>query len=446
MNNIVNKFLLAGDKFMPELHLKDPKVGTYSACGPFTKTKERVERFKETGDVTNIYKNQLDQACFQHDLAYGNKDLATRTSADKVLRDKAFQIAQDESKDGYQRSLASMVYKFFDKKVSGAGNNKNTNNTNNSNNTNNTNNTDNTNTQLADELHRRIIRKFPKRKVIPGSFDNIWGADLADMQLISKYNKGFRFLLCVIDLYSKYAWVVPVKDKKGVTITSAFKTILKQSGRKPNKIWVDKGSEFYNQSMKKFLNDNNIEMYSTENEGKSVVAERFIRTLKTKIYKYMTATSKNTYIDNLQNIVDKYNNSYHRTIKMKPVDVTKDIDIDYGGKSFNDRKAKFKVGDHVRISKYKNIFKKGYMPNWTEEVFVVKEVKNTVPWTYIIQDLNGDEVKGTFYEQELQKTEQNVFRVEKVVKRKGDKLLVKWKGYSDKFNSWIDKNDIDYVI
>ena len=156
MNKIVNKFLLAGDKFMPELHLKDPKVGTYSACGPFTKTRERLERFKKTGDVTNIYKNQLDQACFQHDLAYGNKDLASRTSADKVLRDKAFQIAQDVSKDGYQRSLASMVYKFFDKKVSGAGNNKNNNNTNNTNNTNNSNNSDNTNTQLADELHRRI--------------------------------------------------------------------------------------------------------------------------------------------------------------------------------------------------------------------------------------------------------------------------------------------------
>ena len=428
MNEIVNKFLLAGDKFMPEMHLRDPKVGTYSACGPFTKTKERVKKFKETGDVTNIYKNQLDQACFQHDLAYGNKDLATRTNADKVLRDKAFQIAQDTNIDGYQRSLASMVYKFFNKKVSGAG--------------------DKTviNTQLADELHRKIIRKFPKRKVIPGSFDNIWGADLADVQLISKYNKGFRFLLCVIDLYSKYAWVVPIKDKKGTTITNAFKTILKTSGRKPNKIWVDKGSEFYNHNFKSFLNDNNIEMYSTENEGKSVVAERFIRTLKTKIYKYMTSISKNTYIDNLQNIVDKYNNSYHRTIKMKPVDVTKDIDINYGDNNFNKNNAKFKLGDHVRISKYKNIFKKGYMPNWTEEIFVVKEVKNTVPWTYVIQDLNGDEVKGTFYEQELQKTDQNVFRVEKVIKRKGDKLFVKWKGYSDKFNSWIDKKDINYKI
>ena len=427
MNEIVNKFLLTGDKFMPELHLKDPKVGKYSACGPFTKTKERVKKFKETGNVTNIYKNQLDKACFQHDLAYGDKDLVKRTAADKVLRDKAYQIAQDVSKDGYQRSLASMVYKFFDKKVKGSG-------------------FTDTNIQLADELHRKIIRKFPKRKVIPGSFDNIWGADLADMQLISKYNKGFRFLLCVIDLYSKYAWVIPVKDKKGITITNAFKTILKQSNRKPNKIWVDKGSEFYNQNMKEFLNDNDIEMYSTENVGKSVVAERFIKTIKTKIYKYMTSISKNVYINNLQNIVDEYNNSKHRTIKMKPIDVTRDTHIDYEIDTFNTKKAKFKISDYVRISKYKNIFKKGYMPNWTEEIFVIKEVKDTIPWTYVIQDLNENEIKGTFYEQELQKTRQNVFRVEKVLKRKDDRLFVKWKSYSDKFNSWIDKKDIDYKV
>ena len=145
------------------------------------------------------------------------------------------------------------------------------------------------------------------------------GADLADMQLISKFNKGFRFLLCVIDIFSKYAWVVPLKDKKGVSIVDAFQKILKESDRKPNKIWVDKGSEFYNNSFKKWLKDNDIEMYSIHNEGKSVIGERFIRTLKTKIYKYMTLTSKNVYIDKLDDILNEYNNIYHRTIKMKPV-------------------------------------------------------------------------------------------------------------------------------
>ena len=172
------------------------------------------------------------------------------------------------------------------------------------------------------------------------------------MQLISKFNKGFRFLLCVIDIYSKYAWVVPLKYKKGVSIVNVFQSILNKFNRKPNKIWIDKGGEFYNRSMKSWLEKNDIEMYSTHNEGKSVVAERIIREIKNKIYKYMTVISKNVYIDKLDNIVHKYNNKKHRTIKMKPIDVKDNTYIDFG-KEVNDNDPKFKVGDHVRISKYK---------------------------------------------------------------------------------------------
>ena len=271
MNNIINKFLLAGDKFMPEMHLRQPQF-TYSACGPFTKHKQRLQKFKETGDINYIYKNELDKACFAHDAAYyDSKDLIKRTVADKILKNKAFDSAKDPKYDGYQRGLASMVYKFFDKQSKGSG-------------------VKHVNTklipqneQLADELHKPIIRKFEKRKVYSAFKDNIWAADLADMQLLSRYNKGIRFLLCVIDIFIKYAWVVPLKDKKGISIVKAFQIILKQSNsRKPNKVWVDKGSEFYNASFKKWLQDNDIVMSSTHNEGKSVVAERFIRTLKVK--------------------------------------------------------------------------------------------------------------------------------------------------------------------
>ena len=166
-----------------------------------------------------------------------------------------------------------------------------------------------------------MLENLKKREVHSAFKDNVWGADLEDMQLISKYNKGVRFLLCVIDIFSKYAWVVPLKDKKDVSIVAAFQSILKQSNKKPNKIWVDKGFESYNTSFKKWLQDNNIVIYSTHNEGKSVVAERFIRTLKSKIYKHMTSISKKVYIDKLNDIVNEYNNTYHRTIKMKPVDV-----------------------------------------------------------------------------------------------------------------------------
>ena len=321
-----------------------------------------------------------------------------------------------------------MVYKFFDTKASspdrktvGSGVNE--------------------YIKLANELHKPIIRKFNKRKVYSSFKDNIWGADSADMQLLSKFNKGIKYLLCVIDLFSKYAFVVPLNDKKGISIANAFQIILNKSKRKSNKIWVDKGSVFYNASFKKWLQDNNIIMHSTKNEGKSVVAERFIRTLKGKIYKYMTSISKNVYTDKLNAIVNKYNNTYHTTIKMKPIDI-KDNTYINTNKEINYKYPKFKVGDYVRISKYKNIFAKGYMPNRSEEVFVVDKVKNTVPWTYVINNLNSEEITGTFYENELQKTNQKEFRIEKVIKRKGDKRYVKWKGYDNSFNSWINKNDI----
>ena len=301
-----------------------------------------------------------------------------------MLRDKAFNIAEDPKYDGYQRGLVSIVYKFFDKKTSGSViKNENI-----------------SSKELSEKLHKPIIRKLNKRKVQSPFIDNIWGADLADMQLISKFHKGIRFLLYVIDIYSKYAWVIPLKDKKGITITIAFQKILKESNRKPNKIWVDEDSEFYIRSMKSWLEENDIEMCSTLNEGKSVVAKRFIRTLNNKVYKYMTSISKNVYIDKLNDIVNKYDNTYHSTIKMKSVDVKSSTYLD-SSKEINNKDPKFKIGNIIRISKYKNIFAKGYIPNWSEEVFVIKKVKNTVLWTYVISDLKGKEIVGTFFEKEL---------------------------------------------
>ena len=178
-------------------------------------------------------------------------------------------------------------------------------------------------------------------------------------------------------------------------------------------------------------------MYSTHNEGKSVVAERFIKTLKNKVYKHMTYIDKNVYFDVLDDVVKKYNNTVHSSIKMKPKNVSDSVLNEYAKES-NKKDLKFRVGDNVRISKYKNVFPKGYTSNWSEEVFVVSKIQNTVPWTY----LNGEEIKGSFYEKELQKTGQKEFRIEKVIKKKGDKLYVKWKGFDNSFNSWITKKDI----
>ena len=219
---------------MPEMRLRQHRF-TYSACGTFTKNKERIQKFKHTGGSRYIYKNQLDKACVQPDMALGVfKDFKKRAAADEFLRDKAFNIAKNPKYDGYQRGLASMLYRFFDRKTKGSD----------------IKNEIKQNQQLAEELHKPIIKKFKKRRVYSAFKNNIWAAD---MQLISRFNKGFRFLFCVFDTLSKYAWVVSLKDKKGVSINNAFQKILKESARKPHKIWLDKGSEFYNSHFKKWL-------------------------------------------------------------------------------------------------------------------------------------------------------------------------------------------------
>ena len=236
-------------------------------------------------------------------MAYDKyKDLEKRTQSNKVFRDKAFEIENNPKYDGYQRGLASMVYRIFEKKSKGDD----------------IKNEIKENQQLANELHKPIIRKFKKKKIYSSFKDNIWRVDLADMQLISKYNKGIRYLLCVVKLFSKYAFVVPLKDKKVSTIANAFQSILDNSKRKPNKIWTDQGGEFYNTHFKKWLKENNIEF----------------------------------------------------------------------------------------------------------------------------SDLNREEIVGSFYEKELQKTNQKEFRIEKILKTKGNKLYVKWKGYNNSFNTWIDKKDL----
>ena len=220
------------------------------------------------------------------------------------------------------------------------------------------------------------------------------------MQSLSRKNKGIKYLLCAIDLYGNYAFVIPLKDKKGISIVNAFNKIIKQSDRKPNKIWVDQEGEFYNNVFEKRLSDDDINMYSTYNEDKSVVAERLIRTLKNKLYKHMTATGKNVYYDVLDDVVNKYNNTKHSTIKMKPIYVknNKRVYID----EHNEKDSKFKVGDRFRISRYKTIFAKEHAPNWSSEIFIVNKINDTVPYMYNIKDLNDEDIIGSFYDRELQ--------------------------------------------
>ena len=294
---------------------------------------------------------------------------------------------------------------------------------------------------LAEELHEPIRKKFKKRRVLVNGIDKIWAADLVDMQAFTNFNRGVKYLLAVIDVFSKYGWLIPLKDKTGKSVASALKTIFEE--RKPEKIWVDKGKEFYNKDVKDL-----IELYSTENEEKSSVVERWIRTMKEKMWKYFSAKSTNVYIDVLPNLVKQYN-TRHSSIKMTPVKASKKENelrvwrnLYPEHLEIHDVKPKFSVGDKVRISKKKKTFKKGYTTRWTEEFFTIIEVKLTSPVTYKIADLFGEEIQGTFYEPELQKTSQEIFRIEKVIKRGKKKSLVKWKGYSDDINTWVDNKDI----
>ena len=305
--------------------------------------------------------------------------------------------------------------------------------------------------KLADELHAPIKRNFTRRRVITNHIDEIWASDLVEMQQFSKWNKGYRYLLMVIDVFSKYGWIVPLKDKKGESVAEAFKTIFKE-GRKPQYLWVDKGKEFYNKHVKDLLEKNGIHMYSTENEEKSSVVERWNRTIKSKMWKQFTVQGNTMYLNMLPKLVNQYNNTKHSSIKMTPIEASNKKNEGtvyfnlYGDMETSKQKPKFKIGDKVRISKYKrNVFDKGYTPNWTEEVFTVDKMEYTNPITYKVKDLRGEDIQGSFYEPELLKATQDVFRIDQVIWRnyKKKQALVKWKGYSDDLNSWVPFGDLN---
>ena len=267
----------------------------------------------------------------------------------------------------------------------------------------------------------------------------------------SKWNKGIRYLLMVIDVFSKYGWIKVLKNKKTETVTEAFYDILKSTNRKPKMLWTDKGTEFTGKYFRNLLGIKKIKPYYTENKEKSSVVERWNRTIKNRIWKMFTINNNTVYWDKIDKIVDDYNNTTHSSIKMTPVEASKKnnenkvfsnlySDLIY----LRPSKAKFAIGDHVRIPKNKRkVFDKGYTPNWTEEIFIIDEVLPTKPITYKISDLMGEEVKGSFYEQELQKAKQQTYRIEKIIKKddKNKLALVKWSGYPSKFNSWVSLKD-----
>lgn len=297
--------------------------------------------------------------------------------------------------------------------------------------------------QAVYTLHKPIKHRFKTRRVIVSHIDDQWQADLVDMQKYKNINKNTNYILTVIDIFSKYAWAIPIKKKTGEEITKGFQKIFKS--RYPKKIQTDKGLEFINKNTQSLFKKYNINWFATENETKAQVVERFNRTLKTKMFKYFTHTNSKRWIDILDDLLWNYNNSYHRSIMMKPVDASKPSNekIIYNRLFLRNKiniKGKFAVGDRVRISKKRKDFRKGFLPNFTNELFVISKVLKTNPITYRIRDMDGEEIVGSFYEAEMVKYNEDLYEIEKILKENKGKLLVKWKGYEEP--TWIYKKDL----
>ena len=316
-------------------------------------------------------------------------------------------------------------------------------------------------------MHRRVVRKFKRNRVYVERIDDQWDVDLMDMTDYAAENDGVRYVLMAIDVFSRYGWAVPLKSKRAADVVKGFDTLLlKANGRKPVKIRTDRGGEFVNGTMKRWFQQHNILHSVTFNEVKANYVERWIKTIKSKIIKLFQHKNKLGYVNFLDDIVEGYNQTYHTSIKMKPAAVSKrneqwvweglyvepflKEDKKRGKKKRKKRKLAYKVGDEVRISYLRKLFQREYHQKWSGEVFTVTKAwwRDGLP-IYELEDYNNEEVKGTFYEVELQPVtmdKDQPFKVEKVLGTRGrganKKLYVKWLNWPDKYNSWIKASDI----
>ena len=301
--------------------------------------------------------------------------------------------------------------------------------------------------QPAYTLHKPLRKRFGRNPVLVDGIDDQWQADLIDMTSLSEFNQGYRFILACIDVLSKYAWVVPLKNKTGHALVEAFKIILK-GGRKPRFIQTDKGTEFKNKKVQDLFKKHHIRFFTTQNETKASIVERFIRTFKSRLWRFFTANNTHVYLKTIPKLISAYNQSYHRSIKMAPASVTIHNDQEVWRTLYKDIRAgqkdfKFQIGDSVLISKTTQPFRKGYLPNWTKEIFTIGARIPRSPPVYKLLDYDKETIEGAFYEEELQKVikTDDMYEIEKVLmtrKRSGKtEHFVKWLGYPDKFNSWV---------
>jgi transposase InsO family protein len=301
--------------------------------------------------------------------------------------------------------------------------------------------------QDAYTLHRRANRRIrAEPRVYAKGIDKQWAMDLCDMSRLARWNDGNRYILTCIDVFSKFAWAQPLRNKGAVTVAEALRKILAATERQPVRIETDKGTEFYNVHFRRLCREVGAEHFSSNSRHKSAVVERFNRTLKTILYRMFTQSRTYEWVERLEKALYIYNNRYHRSIKMKPVDVHQGNAEEVYQNLYGTQPSTGKLleqGQLVRISKVKHIFEKGYLPNYTEEVFRITTVKPGRPHQYVLTDLLEEELEGNFVSEELSpvdKDDDAIWRIEKVIKRdRNGRYFVKWLGFPAKFNSWVDQ-------
>lgn len=305
--------------------------------------------------------------------------------------------------------------------------------------------------QIVEELHKPARKNFPRRNVVLKGINDLYQADLIEMRPHSKENKGYNYILTVINCFTKVADALPIKDKSASTVTNSMRKIILRDRNRMKLLQTDNGKEYYNKAFANLMEEYNIKHYSTNSEKKASIIERFNRTLKHDMYKMFSQKGTYKWYDELDELIKKYNNKFHRTIGMKPKSVNKHNEKLVAKRikinttpSVDKRRSKiFFEGDNVRISKYKQVFAKGYIPNWTNEVFTVFRVQPTLPATYLLKDNKGELLQGGFYGHEMQlSTVGDVYLVEKILKRKKDKVLVRWLGFDKQHDSWIATKDL----
>ena len=404
-----------------------PKM-SYRYLGPYNGPLEKQMLYdKQTGEIYKYYdkpKNNLDRIASRHDICY-EKWPKNKGHCDRVMVKEIDNIPFKEKPWGTAmiRSIINTKQKL------GMGNIFNM-------------------EDLSEELNKPVINKFERKKIVINHIDEIYSCDLVDMVKYSRVNRGYKYIFTNIDIFSKYAWAFPIKSKKISDIKPCFEKIFKE--RKSKYIWSDKESSFFSKEMSKFFEDNNVKIYHTYSNLKAVVIERFNRSLRELMMKEFVKNNNTVWYNILPELIKKYNNRYHNTIKMKPINVNKTNEKHIKNTVYNyditNKKPKYKINDLVRISlKRRELFDKptGNI-KWSEELFKIHSIDKSNVITYKIKDLNNKVIKGVFYEREIQLTKNIIgeYIIEKILKTKGDKIYVKWRGYNNNFNSWVNKYDI----